>query len=48
MKWYFKDPTAEKWDQIPLTPEELKKVRRSVIIWGAIAIVITQFILYML
>jgi hypothetical protein len=36
MKWYFNDPTRERYDQLPLTPEERKKLNR----FGAKLIVI--------
>lgn len=36
MKWISKDPTAEDYDQVKLTPEEWKKVRRDCAICTAI------------
>jgi hypothetical protein len=39
MKWHFNDPTAEDYDQIPLTPQERKAVLRACAVMGAILII---------
>jgi hypothetical protein len=48
MKWNVKDPTANDYDQNPLSPGELKKVKRTFLIWAIILIIISQIIISLL
>jgi hypothetical protein len=48
MKNYLEDPTAEKWDQIPLTRKEMRKVYLECFIWGAITMIIAIILTYII
>jgi hypothetical protein len=46
MKWYFKDPTASKDDQVPLTPEECEAIYKgSAVMVEIFIIILTTFLL---
>jgi hypothetical protein len=47
MKTYKEDPTAEKWDQIPLSKEE-RKILIECVIWGAIAMIMALTLTYII
>lgn len=48
MKWNFNDPTAEKWDQVPLTSEERKLLKKFGLKLIALFIIVETAILLLL